>query len=165
MEIVIYNFHENRQLAYLKMLECQPIIDENLESNGGTLRQDDLLLQRFDWQYLLVDQVDGVPVGFSLIRKSLEDKHNTGYSEYNYLSVIAVKRQVQHMGVGTELLNQTLLISPDTPLVASCHKDNKVSKKFLSNKMMNYEKTRRYYRFLDNKSYKEKYGIKHNCSK
>lgn len=165
MEIVIYNFHENRQLAYLKMLECQSIIDENLQCNGGTLRQEDLLLQPYNWQHLLVAQVDKVPIGFSLIRKSPEDKHNTGYSEYNYLSVIAVKRQAQHMGVGTELLNQSLLLSTDIPLVASCRKDNKASKNFLSNQMTIYENTRRYYRFLDNKSYKEKYSIKHNYSK
>ena len=158
MNIAIYNFKDNRELAFLRMLECQSLIDQNLESNCGTLRQEDLLLQPHDWQYLVRAEIDEIPVGFSLVRKSIEDKHNIGTEDYYYISVIAVDKQVQHNGIGTELLNKTLSLSIDLPIVASCRKDNEISKRFLSKGMTNYEETRRYYRFLDNKTYQEKYS-------
>ena len=44
MKINIYNFKDKPELSYLKMLECQNIIDENPTKNGGPLRQEDLLL-------------------------------------------------------------------------------------------------------------------------
>jgi len=158
MNIEVYNFKNNRELTFLKMLECQSLIDQNLESNGGTLRQEDLLLQPHDWQYLVRAEIDEIPVGFSLVRKSKEDKHNIGESEYYYISVIAVDKQVQHNGIGTELLNKTLSLSLELPIVASCRKDNEVSKNFLSKLMKGYEETRRYYRFIDPKTYTEKFS-------
>lgn len=162
MEIKIYDFIENRELSYLRMLECQPIIESNLVKNGGTLRQEDLLTQFFDWQYLILASIDNKPVGLSLVRKSHEDKHNTGYENYYYISVIAVQQSVQQQGIGTELLNQTLSLPLTLPIVASCRKDNEISKHFLSNSMTKYNDTRRYHRFIDNKTYQEIYGIKQN---
>lgn len=155
MEIKIYDFNKNRELSYLRMLECQSIIESNLASNGGTLRQEDLLTQLFDWQYLITANVDNKPVGFSLIRKSHEDKHNTGYENYYYISVIAVHKSVQRQGIGTELLNQTLSLPLSLPIVASCRKDNEISTHFLSNNMTNYNDTRRYHRFITAKTYQE----------
>ena len=67
MEIRLYSFNDNRELAYLKMLECQSIIDENLSINGGPLKQEDLLLQLLDWQYLITANVDEKPIGLSLV--------------------------------------------------------------------------------------------------
>ncbi len=162
MKIEVHNFKENPQLAYLHMLKCQHIIDDNLVTNGGTLRQEDILLQLFDWQYLLIATIEGQPVGFSLVRKSHEDKHHTGHEEYLYISVIAVLQKAQHQGIGTELLNQTLNLPVSLPIVASCRKDNEVSKHFLSNSMTNYNDTRRYHRFIDNKTYEELHGKKTN---
>lgn len=155
MEIRIYNFKENPQLAYLHMLECQNIIEENHVSNGGPLRQEDLLLQLHDWHYLITANIDNKPVGLSLVRKSHEDKHNTGIDNYFYISLIAVLPAVQRNGIGTELLNETLSLPVELPIVASCRKNNEVSKNFLSNSMNNYEDTRRYHRFIDNKFYKK----------
>ena len=151
MKINIYNFKDKPELSYLKMLECQSIIDANLVSNGGTLRQEDLLLQLHDWHYLLTATIDDIPVGLSLVRKSHEDKHKTGYNEYYYISLIAVIPEVQKNGIGTELLNKTLSLPVSLPIVASCRKDNEVSKHFLSNSMTNYNDTRRYHRFIDSK--------------
>ena len=88
MEIKVYNFNNNKELAYLRMLECQNIIDENLFVNGGTLRQEDLLLQLLDWQYLITANVDEKPIGLCLVRKSHEDKHNIGQTDYYYISLI-----------------------------------------------------------------------------
>lgn len=158
MEIKLYNFKSNPNESYLRMLECQTIIDANLVSNGGPLRQEDLLLQLYDWQYLLTASIDNKPVGLSLVRKSHEDKHKTGYNEYYYISLIAVLPEVQQNGIGTELLNKTLSLPVSLPIVASCRKDNEVSKHFLSNSMTNYNNTRRYHRFLDNNTYQENYG-------
>ena len=151
MKINIYNFKDKPELSYLKMLECQSIIDANLVSNGGTLRQEDLLLQLHDWHYLLTATIDDIPVGLSLVRKSHEDKHKTGYNEYYYISLIAVIPEVQKNGIGTELLNKTLSLPVSLPIVASCRKDNEVSKHFLSNSMTNYNDTRRYHIFIDSK--------------
>ena len=159
MKINIYNFKDTPELSYLKMLECQNIIDENLTKNGGPLRQEDLLLQLHDWHYLLTATIDDIPVGLSLVRKSHEDKHKTGYNEYYYISLIAVIPEVQKNGIGTELLNKTLSLPVSLPIVASCRKDNEVSKHFLSNSMTNYNDTRRYHRFIDNKTYQEIHGI------
>ena len=159
MKINIYNFKDKPELSYLKMLECQSIIDANLVSNGGTLRQEDLLLQLHDWHYLLTATIDDIPVGLSLVRKSHEDKHKTGYNEYYYISLIAVIPEVQKNGIGTELLNKTLSLPVSLPIVASCRKDNEISKHFLSNSMNNYQDTRRYHRFIDNKTYQEIHGI------
>ena len=156
MKINIYNFKDNPELSYLKMLECQNIIDENLTKNGGTLRQEDLLLQLHDWHYLLTATIDDIPVGLSLVRKSHEDKHKTGYNEYYYISLIAVIPEVQKNGIGTELLNKTLSLPVSLPIVASCRKDNEVSKHFLSHSMTNYNDTRRYHRFIDSKKKTEK---------
>ncbi|MBE6146530.1 MAG: GNAT family N-acetyltransferase [Firmicutes bacterium] len=151
MKINIYNFKDNPELSYLKMLECQNIIDENLTKNGGPLRQEDLLLQLHDWHYLLTATIDDIPVGLSLVRKSHEDKHNTGANNYFYISLIAVLPVVQRNGIGTELLKETLSLPVSLPIVASCRKDNEVSKHFLSNSMTNYNDTRRYHRFIDSK--------------
>ena len=156
MEIKKYNFKDNPQLAYLRMLECQSIIAANLVSNGGTLRQEDLLLQLHDWHYLLTATIDNIPVGISLVRKSHEDKHKTGYNEYYYISLIAVLPEVQKNGIGTELLNKTLSLPVQLPIVASCRKDNEVSNHFLSNSMTNYNDTRRYHRFINDKNYNKK---------
>ena len=153
MEIRRYNFKENRELAFIKMLECQSIIEDNLESNGGTLRQEDILWQPYDWQHIVIATLDEIPIGFSLVRKLDEDKHNTGYEEYLYISVIAVKTEAQKNGVGTELLNEILSLPTNLPIVVSCRRDNVVSKHFLSKFMKKYDETRRYYRFLDNKTY------------
>ena len=151
MKINIYNFKDNPELSYVKMLECQNIIDENLSKNGGPLRQEDLLLQSHDWHYLLTATIDDIPVGLSLVRKSHEDKHNTGTNNYFYISLIAVLPVVQRNGIGTELLKETLSLPVSLPIVASCRKDNEVSKQFLSNSMTNYNDTRRYHRFIDSK--------------
>ena len=156
MEIKIYDFNKNKELSYLRMLECQSIIDSNLVKNGGTLKQEDLLTQVFDWQYLITANIEDHPIGFSLVRKSHEDKHNTGYDNYYYISVIAVHPSVQRQGIGTELLNQTLSLPLPLPIVASCRKDNDISKYFLSNNMTKYNDTRRYHRFIDNKNYQQK---------
>lgn len=156
MEIKIYNFKTNPMVSYLRMLECQSIIDANLDINGGTLRQDDLLLQQHDWKFLLTANIDNKPVGMSLIRKSHEDKHSTGHEEYYYISLIAVYPSVQKQGIGTELLNKTLSLPLSLPIVASCRKDNEISRNFLSSSMSNYNDTRRYHRFLDNKTYYKK---------
>ena len=51
----------------------------------------------------------------------------------------------------TELLKETLSLPVSLPIVASCRKDNEVSKHFLSNSMTNYNDTRRYHRFIDSK--------------
>ena len=153
MEIRLYSFNDNQELAYLKMLECQSIIDENLVSNGGPLRQEDLLLQLLDWQYLITANVDEKPIGLSLVRKSHEDKHNTGQTDYYYISLIAVLPKLQRNGIGSELLNTTLSLPLSLPIVASCRKDNEVSYHFLSNRMINYNSTRRYHRFVYNKEY------------
>ncbi len=155
MEIKVYNFNNNKELAYLRMLECQNIIDENLFVNGGTLRQEDLLLQNHNWKYLLTATIDNQVVGLSLVRKSNEDKHNTGNNEYYYISLIAVLPSVQRNGIGTELLNQTLSLPVSLPIVASCRKDNEVSTNFLSNSMNNYNDTRRYHRFIHDKTKQE----------
>lgn len=151
MKINIYNFKDNPELSYVKMLECQNIIDENLSKNGGPLRQEDLLLQSHDWHYLLTATIDDIPVGLSLVRKSHEDKHNTGTNNYFYISLIAVLPVVQKNGIGTELLKETLSLPVSLPIVASCRKDNEVSKHFLSHSMTNYNDTRRYHRFIDSK--------------
>lgn len=151
MKINIYNFKDNPELSYVKMLECQNIIDENLSKNGCPLRQEDLLLQLHDWHYLLTATIDDIPVGLSLVRKSHEDKHNTGTNNYYYISLIAVLPVVQRNGIGTELLKETLSLPVSLPIVASCRKDNEVSKHFLSNSMTNYNDTRRYHRFIDSK--------------
>lgn len=156
MEIRIYNFKENPQLAYLHMLECQNIIEENHVSNAGPLRQEDLLLQLHDWHYLITANIDNKPVGLSLVRKSHEDKHKTGYNEYYYISLIAVLPSVQRNGIGTELLNKTLSLPLSLPIVASCRKDNEISNHFLSNSMTNYNDTRRYHRFINDKNYNKK---------
>lgn len=156
MEIKIYDFNKNKELSYLRMLECQSIIDSNLVKNGGTLKQEDLLTQVFDWQYLITANIEDHPIGFSLVRKSHEDKHNTGYDNYYYISVIAVHPSVQRQGIGTELLNQTLSLPLPLSIVASCRKDNDISKYFLSNNMTKYNDTRRYHRFIDNKNYQQK---------
>ena len=156
MEIKIYDFNKNKELSYLRMLECQSIIDSNLVKNSGTLKQEDLLTQVFDWQYLITANIEDHPIGFSLVRKSHEDKHNTGYDNYYYISVIAVHPSVQRQGIGTELLNQTLSLPLPLPIVASCRKDNDISKYFLSNNMTKYNDTRRYHRFIDNKNYQQK---------
>ena len=153
MEIKKYNFKENPELSYLKMLECQHIINENLVSNGGTLRQEDLLLQLHDWKYLITANIDDLPVGISLVRKSHEDKHKTGYDNYYYISLIAVLPKVQRNGIGTELLRETLSLPVFLPIVASCRKDNEISNHFLSNSMVNYADTRRYHRFIDDRNY------------
>ena len=155
MEIKIYDFNKNKELSYLRMLECQSIIDSNLVKNGGTLKQEDLLTQVFDWQYLITANIEDHPIGFSLVRKSHEDKHNTGYDNYYYISVIAVHPSVQRQGIGTELLNQTLSLPLPLPIVASCRKDNDISKYFLSNNMTKYNDTRRYHRFIDNINYQQ----------
>lgn len=151
MKINIYNFKDTPELSYVKMLECQNIIDENLTKNGGPLRQEDLLLQLHVWHYLLTATIDDIPVGLSLVRKSHEDKHNTGTNNYFYISLIAVLPVVQRNGIGTELLKETLSLPVSLPIVASCRKDNEVSKHFLSNSMTNYNDTRRYHRFIDSK--------------
>ena len=155
MEIKKYNFKEQPELSYIKMLECQNIINVNLSTNGGTLRQEDLLLQLHDWQYLITANIDHKPVGLSLVRKSHEDKHKTGYNEYYYISLIAVLPEVQKNGIGTELLNKTLSLPLSLPIVASCRKDNEVSNHFLSNSMTNYNDTRRYHRFINDKVKKQ----------
>lgn len=152
MEIKKYNFKDNLELAYVRMLECQNIIDANLVSNGGTLRQEDLLLQQHDWQYLITANIDNQPVGLSLIRLSHEDKHQVGKDNYYYISLIAVLPSVQRNGIGTELLRETLSLPVQLPIIASCRKDNEVSKHFLSNSMTNYNDTRRYNRFINNKN-------------
>lgn len=162
MEIKKYNFKENPELAYLKMLECQHIIEENLVSNGGSLKQEDLLLQLHDWQYLVLANINDQPVGLSLVRKSHEDKHKTGYDNYYYISLIAVLPSVQKNGIGTELLRETVSLPVSLPIVASCRKDNEISNNFLSKSMKNYADTRRYHRFIDNKSYDKFYSPKPN---
>ena len=85
------------------------------------------------------------------MRKSHEDKHKTGYNEYYYISLIAVLPEVQKNVIVTELLNKSLSLPLSFPIVASCRKDNEISKHFLSHSMTNYNDTRRYHRFINNK--------------
>ena len=151
MEIKVYNFEKNSDIAYIKMHECQKIIDENLTINGGTLRHGDLFFQEHDWYYLIVAYIDNEPIGLSLLRKSHEDKHNIGMNEYYYLSLIAVLPAVQKQGVGTELLNTTFNLPLNAPIVASCLKNNIISKHLLSKNMFNYDDTLSYHRFIYNK--------------
>ena len=73
--------------------KIKKIINENLVSNGGTLKRDDLLDGKYEFSFvtLALDE-HGKLVGFSLIRTSDYDQHNTGYDSYYYISDIVVSK-------------------------------------------------------------------------
>ena len=95
-----------------------------------------------------------------MLRLSSNQHNLNGVSEYYYLSDIVVKRQYQGIGVGTELMKSAMACIENMPTVASCSKDNLVSKKLLSKFMTCYgvSDSGKYLRFVDNQYYNILYG-------
>ena len=61
--------------------KLQPIIVENLVSNGGTLRQANIFAKNYEWTHLFLIKDREKIIGFAILRHSSFDKHNTGFEE------------------------------------------------------------------------------------
>lgn len=139
---------------------CKEIINENLRTNGGTLKIADIFERDFKWTNLVVVIVNNQVVGFALVRES-ENKHNLKEaSSYYYLSDIVVKKEFRNQGIGELILKTVISSIGDDPLVASVLKDNLPSIRFLLKCMKCYSvsDSGKYYRFVDAKTYDKLYG-------
>ena len=139
---------------------CQEIINDNLQSNGGTLKVSNIFQRDYNFTNLIVASFEGKIVGFALVRLS-DNQHNLrGKTEYYYLSDIVVDRQYQGHGIGTALMGETLLRCLNMPLVASCLNENQASINMLSKFMTCYgvSDSGKYLRFVDNQHYNILYG-------
>ena len=134
--------------------KLQPIINENLVSNGGTLRQAKLLEEPYEWTHLFLFKDGEKIVGFAILRYSSYDQRLTGYGEYYYISNIVFLKKYQGKGYGTELLKTILETIEDLPVVASVLENNERSLRLFIKEMEVYNKHGKYYRFMDEKSYK-----------
>lgn len=132
--------------------KLQPIINDNMVANGGTIRQATLLNKDHDWTHLFVVRDGEKIVGFAILRYSNYDQHYTGFDEYYYISSIVLLKEYQGQGIGTELLKMILEMVTDLPVVASVREDNKISYKLFNKYMKFYNKKGVYYRFMDEKS-------------
>lgn len=135
--------------------ECQPLVDENLVENGGTLKQANLINGNYNWSHLAIMKVDNVVIGFALIRLSSYDQHNTGYENYYYISQLVISKKLQHHGFGTILLEKIIDNIKDKPLVASVLNTNDASMGLFSKEMTGFSSHGSYKRFIDNKSYEK----------
>jgi len=143
-----------------KINKCQEIIIENLETNGGILRQSDIFAKDFDWTNLIIADIDGEIVGFALIRLSKNMHNLIETNNYYYLSDIVVKNAYKKMGIGTALIEASISCKKGIPLVASVLMENQASIALLSKFMTSYgvSKSGRYLRFVDNESYSKLYN-------
>ncbi len=143
--------------------KCKEILFENLEVNGGTLKQADIFEEGLRWTNLII-AVDGDKiVGFMLVRDSTNTHDLGGNTErYYYISEIAVSSKCKRQGVGTSLLENAVASKGELPLVASVLSDNAPSIGLLSKFMTRYSSSRtgKYQRFVDKESYKKIYGEK-----
>ena len=146
--------------------KCKEIINENLQTNGGTLKVSDIFERDFNWANLIIAVINNEIIGFALIRQS-NNTHNLKESDfYYYLSDIVVKKDFRNLGIGKELMKKVIESRSDAPLVASVLKDNQASIGLLSKFMKCYgvSMTGRYLRFVDNKYYNQLYGNTENES-
>lgn len=161
IEIVNIDLFNSKLSDYQEIIDrCQKIIDENLTSNGGTLKQGNIFQKDLPFTNLLIACIDNDIIGFALLRTS-ENTHNLKEANnYFYLSDIVVKNGYKTRGVGTELLEKALECCGEYPLVASVLKENELSIKLLSKFMTHYgkSKTGKYYRFVDNSTYYKIYN-------
>lgn len=144
--------------------ECENILYENLDINGGLLKQKDIFKKDFKWKYLIVAKTEDEIIGFSLIRNGVNQYDIDG--EFYYLSEIVLKNKYKKNGVGSLLLHKSIELCSDKPFVASVLKNNSISIKLLLKYMSIYSISPKgnYYRFVDNNTYnknmynEKKYG-------
>lgn len=146
--------------------QCQEIINENLQVNGGLLKKANIFEEKFNWSNLIVAKFEDKVVGFALVRTSSNTHNLKDTSNYYYLSDIVVKNDCKRKGIGSLLLEEAIESTGDYPLVASVLKENMPSIKLLSKYMECYgcSATGKYLRFVDNKSYSQLYGHKNQIS-
>lgn len=163
MEIININLNNSDLDDYPNVVnECKSILNENLVSNGGFLRQANIFEQDFDWSNLLIARNENQIIGFALIRNSFNTHNLKDVTSYYYISEIAVKNDYKRKGVGTELMTTATSIIGDKPLVASVLKENEPSLALTSKfmKCFGESESKRYLRFVDVNSYKKLYGEK-----
>lgn len=153
MDIEVIKIEDKKQLEEL-FTDCWQIVEENLEVNGGTLKQSNLIERDYKWSHLVLLKRQNKCLGFALMRFSEYDQHNTSFDNYYYLSQIVISKNFQHEGLGTYLLNYILENVNDIPLIASVHKNNTASLRLFGKNMVPYSQNNNYVRFMDKNFYK-----------
>lgn len=144
---------QNKEDLQQQFVPCQHIVEENLEVNGGTLKQDNLIEQDYKWSHLVLLKKEEDCLGFALIRFSEYDQHRTSFDNYYYISQIAISKKFQKMGLGSVLLNYILENITEYPVVASVNKKNTASLALFQKNMVAFGETSNYFRFIEEKYY------------
>ncbi len=158
MKIELMDLKQSGDYRILNKL--QPIIDENLVINGGTLKQGDILKKDYDWSHVCLLKDGSKIVGFVLLRLSYGDEHSTNFNDYYYISTIALYKAYQGKGYGTKMMEYVLNELADIkPIVASVFHDN-VASLGLFNKVLKKYGTNnggKYLRFMDEGHFNKRY--------
>ncbi len=134
---------------YRVFKECQPLVDENLVENGGSLRHDNLIDRDYNWVFLFTAKISENIVGFSVVRFLDENQHNITDSGYYYISQIVVAKDYQHMGIGSLLLKNVLNSCNSFPVVASVRETNAASLHMLEKFMTPINQNKNFIRFVN----------------